>query len=74
MNVLQKYLDENNISKYKIAQLTGISSMTLSHATEKTKPLSGQTVKVLSAVAKSLNKTPGTVLDELVEIQNAINK
>lgn len=70
MNVLQKYLDQNGITKYQVSKATGISSMTLSHATADSKPLSGQTVKVIAAVADALGKTPGTVLDELIEIEN----
>lgn len=68
MNVLQKYLEQNNISKYKIAKTTGISQMTLSHATEYGKKLDGQTVKVISAVAQALDKTPGQVLDDLITL------
>lgn len=68
MNVLQKYLDQNNLTKYQIAKKTGISQMTLSHATEDTKPLSDQTVKVIAAVAEALNKTPGQVLDNLINM------
>ena len=67
MNVLQKYLDQNKISKYKIS---GISQMTLSHATEDNKPLSGQTVKVIAAVAKALDKSPGQVLDDLFQLED----
>lgn len=70
MNVLQKYLDQNRISKYKVAKTSGISPMTLSHATEDNKPLSGQTVKVISAVAKALDKSPGQVLDDLFKLEN----
>lgn len=69
MNILQKYLDQNKISKYKVSKLSGISQMTLSHATADNKPLSGQTVKVISAVATALNKTPGEVLNELIALE-----
>ena len=68
MNVLQKYLDKNNLSKYKIAKASGISQMTLSHATEDGKKLDGQTVKVIKAVAYTLGKTPGQVLDDLIAL------
>lgn len=73
-NVLQKYLDQNNISKYKIFKTTGIPQTTLSHATADNKKLSGQTVKVISAVAATLHKTPGKVLDELIEIEKDTKK
>lgn len=70
MNVLQKYLDQNKISKYKVSKISGISQMTLSHATEDNKPLSGQTVKVIAAVAKALDKSPGRVLDDLFQLED----
>ena len=70
MNVLQKYLDQNRISKYKISKISGISPMTLSHATEDNKPLSWQTLKVISAVAKALDKSPGQVVDDLFNLEN----
>ncbi|MBP2057918.1 hypothetical protein J2Z60_001093 [Lactobacillus colini] len=72
MNVLQKYLDKNKISKYRVYKETGISKMTLSHATAEGKKLEGQTVKVLSAVAKTLGKTPGQVLDDLIALEKII--
>ena len=68
MNVLQKYLDQNKVTKYQISKASGVSQMTLSHATADTKQLSNQTVKVISAVAKALDKTPGQVLDDLIAL------
>lgn len=68
MNVLKKYIDQNNITKYQISKLSGISQMTLSHATADTKQLSNQTVKVICAVAQALGKTPGQVLDDLIAL------
>ena len=43
--------------------------MTLSHATADNKKLDGQTVKIIRAVAEALGKTPGTVLDELLQLE-----
>lgn len=74
MNVLQKYLDQNNVTKYQVSKLSGLSQMTLSHATADSKPLSGQTVKVISAVAQALGKTPGQVLDDLIELDEDNSK
>lgn len=68
MNVLQKYLDQNKITRYQIAKKTGIANTTLANAVKDTKPLSGQTVKVISAVAQALDKTPGQVLDDLIAL------
>lgn len=74
MNILQTYLDKNGISKYKIYKKTGVSQMTLSHATQDGKKLSGQTVKVISAVAATIDKTPGQVLDELIALADEHNE
>ena len=71
MNVLQKYLDQNKVTKYQISKASGISQMTLSHAAADTKQLSNQTVKVISAVAKALDKTPGQVLDDLIKLEKS---
>ncbi len=68
MNVLQKYLDQNKITRYQVAKKTGIANTTLANAVKDTKPLSGQTVKVISAVAQALDKTPGQVLDDLIAL------
>lgn len=69
MNTLKKYLDKNSITRYQISKKTGIANTTLASAVKDTKPLSGQTVKVISAVAEALGKTPGTVLDELLQLE-----
>lgn len=71
MNVLQKYLDQNKVTKYQISKASGVSQMTLSHATAATKQLSNQTVKVINAVAKALDKTPGQVLDDLIKLEKS---
>ncbi|WP_396583353.1 helix-turn-helix domain-containing protein [Lactobacillus delbrueckii] len=71
MNILKKYIDQNNVTKYQISKLSGISQMTLSHATADTKQLSNQTVKVISAVAQALGKTPRQVLDDLIKLENS---
>lgn len=74
MNALQEYLDQNNITRYQVAKQIGIANTTLANAVKDTKPLSGQTVKVISAVAKALGKTPGQVLDDLIEIDKDNSK
>lgn len=74
MNVLQKYLDQNKITRYQVAKKTGIANTTLANAVKDTKPLSGQTVKVISAVAQALAKTPGQVLDDLIALDKVVNK
>lgn len=74
MNVLQKYLDQNKMTRYQVAKKTGIANTTLANAVKDTKPLSGQTVKVISAVAQALGKTPGQVLDDLIALDKVVNK
>ena len=74
MNVLQKYLDQNKVTKYQVSKASGVSQMTLSHATADTKQLSNQTVKVISAVAQALGKTPGQVLDDLIALDKVIKE
>lgn len=74
MNVLQKYLDQNKITRYQVAKKTGIANTTLANAVKDTKPLSGQTVKVISAVAQALGKTPGQVLDDLIDLDKVIKE
>ncbi|MDY5602452.1 MAG: helix-turn-helix domain-containing protein [Lactobacillus delbrueckii] len=74
MNVLQKYLDQNKITRYQVAKKTGIANTTLANAVKDTKPLSGQTVKVISAVAQALGKTPGQVLDDLIALDKVVNE
>ena len=74
MNVLQKYLDQNKITRYQVAKKTGIANKTLANAVKDTKPLSGQTVKVISAVAQALDKTPGQVLDDLIALDKVIKE
>lgn len=68
-NILQQYLDQNNVTRYQIYKATGLAQTTLFNAVAPTKPLSGQTVKVISAVAEALGKTPGEVLDELIDLE-----
>ena len=74
MNALQEYLDQNDVTRYQVAKQTGIANTTLANAVKETKPLSGHTVKVISAVAQTLGKTPGQVLDNLIELDEDNSK
>ncbi|MGZ1134752.1 hypothetical protein ACXO3T_06060 [Lactobacillus delbrueckii subsp. bulgaricus] len=51
-----------------------MANTTLANAVKETKPLSRQTVKVISAVAQTLGKTPGQVLDDLIELDEDNSK
>lgn len=68
MNPLQKYLDANQVTRYQINKATGLAQTTLANAVKPEKPLAGQTVKVIKAVADTLGKTPGQVLDDLLAL------
>ncbi len=74
MNALQEYFDQNGVTRYQVAKQTGIANTTLANAVKETKPLSGQTVKVITAVAQALSKTPGQVLDDLIELDEDNSK
>ncbi|MHC6248225.1 hypothetical protein ACYSJL_10430 [Lactobacillus delbrueckii] len=52
----------------------GAYNTTLANAVKETKPLSGQTVKVIRAVAEALGKTPGQVLDDLIQLDDNTSK
>lgn len=69
MNVIQSYLDKNNITRYQVYKASGLSQMTLKHATESKKGIDGVSGKVLKAIAVTLGKTPGQVLDELIALE-----
>lgn len=70
MNVIQNYLDKHNVTRYKVSKLSGISQMTLKHAVDSKNSVDGISGKVLKAIAIALDKTPGQVLDELIELEN----
>lgn len=69
MNELQKYLDQQHITKYAVSKLSGISRSTLRDATKDTRKLESQTVKTIEAVAKAVNLSAGDVLNSLIELR-----
>ncbi|MFV4942058.1 helix-turn-helix domain-containing protein [Lactobacillus delbrueckii] len=74
MNALQEYLDQNGVTRHQVAKQTGIANTTLANSVKETKPLSGQTVKVITTVAQALGKTPGQDLDDLIELDEDNSK
>ncbi|MGV0000086.1 hypothetical protein, partial [Latilactobacillus curvatus] len=70
MNVIQQYLDQNNVTRYKVSKLSGLGQTTLKAAVDSKNGIDGLTGKVIKAIAVALDKTPGTVLDELVQLAN----
>ena len=70
MNVIQKYLDQNNITRYRVSKISGIRESTLRASVSSKNGINGLTGKVIIAIAKALNKTPGQVLDEIIALED----
>lgn len=70
MKTLQNYLDQKKVTRYKISKVGHISTSTLQSAVNSPNGINGLTVKVLCAIAMTLNKTPGQVLDEIIALEN----
>lgn len=69
MNYLDLYLQRNNCKRYDVYKATGISQQLLS--THKNKKIEKYSNKVIIALADTLGKTPGAVLDELIELEKS---
>lgn len=69
MNYLDLYLQRNNCKRYDVYKTTGISQQLLS--THKNKKVEKYSNKVIIALANTLGKTPGAVLDELIELEKS---
>lgn len=67
MNFLDLYLQRNNIKRYDVYKKTGVSQQLL--ATHTSKKVEKYSNKVIMALAEALEKTPGTVLDELLALE-----
>ena len=67
MNYLDLYLQKNNCKRYDVHKKTGVSQQLLSTHTKKN--IDKYSTKVIVALADTLDKTPGQVLDELMELQ-----
>lgn len=70
MNVIQKYLDQNNITRYRVSKISGIRESTLRASVSSKNGINGLTGKVIIAIAEALNKTPGQVLDEIITLED----
>ena len=69
MNFYDDYLTQQSITRYKIAKETGISPSTLQRAAD-AKEIDNISMRIIIATAKALDKTPGTVADELINVYN----
>lgn len=70
MNIIQQYLDQNEITRYKVSKISSVSQPTLKAAVDSKNGIDGLTGKVIKAIAVALDKTPGIVLDELLQLEN----
>lgn len=68
MNVLDFYLQKHNCKRYDVYKKTGISQQLL--ATHKNKAVEKYSGRVLIAIADTLGKTPGDVLNELLALES----
>lgn len=70
MGLYQDYLDQNGITRYKVAKASGVSNSTLQRVAESehgTDTISG---KILKATAVALDKEPWEVFKELLELES----
>lgn len=72
-NVYQLYLDQNGITRYKVAKISGVSNSTLQNVAESSKGTDTISGKILKATALALNKEPWEVFKELLELEHKNN-
>ncbi|MXI84712.1 hypothetical protein GRZ59_13450 [Lactobacillus paracasei] len=63
--MLDAYLDQQNTTRYQVAKQSGIAETTLMNAAKKSRAIDINT-KIIIAIAKTLQKEPGDVLNELI--------
>lgn len=68
MSLLDIYLQKNGKKRYDVYKETGISQQMLSSVNKKN--VSSYSVKTIQAIAKTVAKSEGTVLDELLQLEN----
>ncbi len=64
MDTLKNYLEKYETTQYKVSKNQGIPFANLSYVSKR--PVGTWKVNVLEAVAKEIGKTPGEVLDEII--------
>ncbi|ODJ73425.1 hypothetical protein BFR39_03125 [Brochothrix thermosphacta] len=69
---MKYFLKENNSSIAQVSRKTGISATTLYSAS--LKEVTKTSVTVIKAIADTVDKSPGDVLDELLIIENNYNE
>jgi len=73
-SVYQQYLDSHNITRYKVAKVSGVSNGTLQRVANSTHGTDTITGKILKATGMALNKESWEVLKELVELERMNSK
>lgn len=68
--VLDKYLEDRGLTRYKLAKESGISAATWFHTN--LRPLDRWTVKQVRAIAACTGVTSSTALRKLEEVENDI--
>ena len=66
--ILDKYLEENGLTRYRLAKESGISAATWFHANSR--PLDRWTVKQVRAIAECTGVTSSAALQKLEEIES----
>ncbi|MFC9601819.1 hypothetical protein ACFTQL_29440, partial [Peribacillus butanolivorans] len=66
--LLDIYLQKNGKKRYDVFKETGISQQMLSSVNKKS--VSHYSVKTIQAIAKTVEKSEGTVLNELIQLEN----
>ncbi len=67
MGLLDIYLQKNGKKRYDLFKETGLSQQMLSNVNKKS--VNSYSVKVIQAIAKTVDKDPGNVLDELLLLE-----
>lgn len=68
-SVYQQYLDQHNITRYKVAKISGVSNSTLQNVAESDKGTDTISGKILKATALALDKEPWEVFKELLDLE-----
>jgi len=66
LNILDDYLSANGTTRYQVTKIGKVANSTLVHANERAKDATGISTRILIAIGKTIGKSPGNVLDELI--------
>lgn len=66
IGIVDEYLQANNTTRYQVAKATGFAASTLAKANRDAANATNISTKVIGAIAMTVGKTPGQVLNELI--------